>query len=182
MLQDLKEVKLYFEWKYALSKDNPFNWMINDLYRGVQTCSNYLVAMGLMNYSEVIGWIILNESKRANGWKCFEEFTKKYIGYTEFTREYWEDIRHGLAHNYYIKDRVGTITQDPKKEHKGVELSDTISIYVNVYFEDFVKGEEKYMDEQDGHKISSDNYSSFYDFNIGNRGFTGPAPPFDFKG
>ncbi len=176
MKKERINVELYYTWKYQSSKENPFDWMINDLWRGVQARSNYLVAIGLFAYSEAIGWVILNEPNNKS-WECFEKFTKDYVGYTKITRTDWDDIRNGLAHRYYIKNRIGKVANDGNKSQVGIEIDSKIDIYVNIYFEDFVKGVEKYFDEQKSGTTPagfSNNFSNFYQ----GRGFTGPAAPF----
>jgi len=123
--------------------------MINDLYRGLQTKSNYLVALGLLAYSEAIGWIITGKKKQ--NYPCFEEFTKKYAGISNMEKKRWQKVRHGLAHRYFAKVDFLRIDVAGDIETEAVVADDgnkAITIYVDKYFYKFVAGVEKLLDEQ----------------------------------
>lgn len=170
-----KNVKLFYAWKHRNPKPNPYDWMLDDLYRGIQTDSFYLVALGLLSYSEAIGWVILNE-KNNDSWDCYKVFTHNYIGYSNIKRKDWNDLRNGLAHRYYGKNRTTTINND--NFHSGIQSTkSTLSLHVGKYFQDFVKGLVKLLDEQSGLSNSIDKNNKLNEFNSGNRGFTGPPGP-----
>ncbi len=137
-----------YEWDH--SDKEPYHWMVNDLYRGIQAEQNYLVALGIFSYSEILGREISDSiNKKGGGSDCFREFTEKYIGY-EFTdwENIFDDIRNGLAHRYFIKNRLGTICNDNGDLPCGiVENADKIDIHINTYFRHFVKGLKKYLDQ-----------------------------------
>lgn len=151
MSKDKIEIKLEYQWKYG--NKWPYNGMVNDLYRGIQAGENYLVALGLFSYSEVIGW----EKRGArdsdvNGWECYKEFTENYVGYNNISglEEVFRDSRNGLAHRYFIKNKPGGIINDYPEGgiRQGIIKDTVINIYIYSYFKDFVKGLEKYIDEE----------------------------------
>ena len=139
-----------FPWKYSSEKYWPFNGMVNDLYRGVQAEENYLVALGLLAYSEAIGGLLIDLRVMGDGCKCFRAFTEKYVGY-KFNHwgQLHDDIRNGLAHQYFIKNRLGVVLNDPGDRPSGIsENAAGIEIYINTYFQHFVRGLEKFLDEK----------------------------------
>lgn len=146
------ELELELQWKYK-NCPPPYNWMVNDLYRGIQAQENYLVALGLFVYSEALGRVILGTvGHSGGGCEAFREFTEKYVGYS-FEGGEWKNIfndcRNGLAHQYFVKNKIGSILNEDGSRTCGIEMgkNNIMNIYINSYFNSFVKGLEKYLDE-----------------------------------
>jgi hypothetical protein len=143
------EIVLEYSWKYSSSW--PYNGMVNDLWRGVQANENYLVALGLFSYSEILGRNILNKlDVHDDGLPYFKEFTIKYVGYKdEDLKKLFDSARNGLSHRYFMKHQEGTVYNDQGNLPCGYEISATsIKIYIHTYFKHFVLGLEKYLDEK----------------------------------
>lgn len=138
-----KTIQMDYSWKY--SSRCPYDWMVNDLWRGVQAEQNYLVALGLFTYSETLGRMIFRASgKRFRGWRAFKEFTEKYVGYS-FPN--WDDVyqkfRNGLSHEYWIKG-VGAVWDDDGSAPCGIDASGTVlAVRMRSYFLHFVNGLER---------------------------------------
>lgn len=151
MMQKINHIIMEYPWKYNKSGFEPYCWMVNDLYRGIQAEQNYLVALGLFSYSEYLWRIILgNIGTRNNGWKCFKKFTENYIGYSFYDWEkIFDNIRNWLAHRYFIKT-LGWVYNDNWELGCWIKRLENgeLQIYIHSYFKHFVKGLEKYLDEK----------------------------------
>ncbi len=132
---EINKVKMQYPWKYMWHINSPYNWMINDLFRGIQTNSNYLVALGIFAYSEAIGWKLRGEDdKDSKGWLCYENFTKKYMGnsYDFMTYEIRNSARNGLAHRYFVKNLPGRVSRDSGDLPCGIASTSEITIYIGL--------------------------------------------------
>lgn len=143
---DTKIIKLIYDWKY---KDKwPYNGMVDDLYRGIQANENFLVALGILVYSEAIGREILNTRKKKDGRDSFRKFTEEYIGYKfpDWNRIY-NRIRSGMIHIYGMNVKYTEVCMDAGNLDCGInDKEEKITLYVRSYFNHFVKGLEKYLD------------------------------------
>ena len=142
-----KTIRMEYSWKY--SSQCPYNWMVNDLWRGVQAEQNYLVALGHFAYSEAIGRRILGTTgKFGGGADAFREFTKKYVGY-DFPdwKLVFNNFRNGLAHEFYIKQYGSAVYNDDGSAPCGIDVSgSSFSVRIHSYFRHFVKGVERALD------------------------------------
>ncbi|MBL7838104.1 MAG: hypothetical protein JNM67_11350 [Bacteroidetes bacterium] len=155
-MSQTKEIELFYNWNF---KDFPefttYNWMINDLYRGVQTDSNYLVTLGIIAYSEAIGWKIRGENDDdKDNWARFKAFTNQYMGYdftSKASEKLYRNIRNELAHHYFIKRGKESIKKWLDKNNGPYsvisEVDGEITIFYNIFFNDFVNGVQKYLSE-----------------------------------
>ncbi|MBD3362148.1 hypothetical protein GF362_00330 [Candidatus Dojkabacteria bacterium] len=95
--------------------DKQINWMINDLVKSNGVDANYLVALGCIVYTEIIGRFLpkldhergLSQNKRARFYRClyrlkssnelmqFNDWLKKETGSKEIY-----DLRNSMAHRY----------------------------------------------------------------------------------
>lgn len=141
-----KTIKLIYNWKYK--NIWPYCGMVDDLYRGVQANENFLVALGLIVYSEAIGREIFQTKKPKDGSLSFQKFTEEYIGYKllDWKRIYTR-IRNGLAHFYGMNVKISEVNMDVGNLNCGIEdKGDRITLHVKSYFNHFVRGLEKYLD------------------------------------
>jgi len=138
-----KMIQMEYPWKY--SSHCPYNWMVNDLWRGVQAEQNYLVALGLFAYSEAIGRMILGTTgKPGGGVAAFRKFTETYVGYAfPNWQAVFSEFRNGLAHEFYIKRCGSAVYNDDGSAPCGIDVSgNTFSVRIHSYFRHFVKGVE----------------------------------------
>ncbi len=97
----------------------PYGGMVSDISSAIQTCSNYLAALGLACYTETCGRELLFQGSRSKkDWECFNEFVRYmgagpalqrrvlYKGKTLFLKD---AVRNGLAHEYFLKADSGTV-------------------------------------------------------------------------
>jgi len=150
-----------------------YNWMIRDLRRAKKANANYLVSLGLLCYTEIVGRDILKyrnpniKPSKLKGKKCFDLFLGEYMGYTDILKKYGEKLyswyRHGLCHEYSIKgEKTGVYAyyeQNSLKaiEELGVDTTRGIAIprdnkkirflVVGPYLKDLTKGIEKFLKE-----------------------------------
>ena len=174
--------------KYAkyFALEKPYGWMIEELVhslyeRGGQIQGNYLTAIGLFCYSEIVGREIMKYKnshtgkKRFNNKKCFDLFLREYMEYEKLMDKYkniYDWYRHGLCHEYKIKgpSETGVFvyydeSSRPEFENfgvdtaKGILLSDKSSkrmFIILPYLEDFVKGIEKFLKEKKAKNVLSE--------------------------
>lgn len=106
-------------------------WMIEDTKRAMfQAKANFLVAQGLLNYTEVIGSFILPNGSSGERFDAF--FSRMGVAYVGLIRRFnnrrptnrhivYDDLRCGLTHEYAIKRKKFVVYN-----HGGdQELSDT---------------------------------------------------------
>ncbi|HLG34211.1 MAG TPA: hypothetical protein VI757_04970 [Bacteroidia bacterium] len=149
---DSENIEMVYSWKYTDAW--PYNWMVNDLWRGVQAEQNYLVALGLFTYSEVLGRMILRTvGISGDGPKAFRKFTEEYVGYKFADDREWKNVfdiyRNGLAHEFFIKSMGGKVYNEDGTAPCGITISGTFfELRIHSYFIHFTKGLEKAIDEK----------------------------------
>ena len=147
----IKIIKMEYSWKYHSCW--PYNGIVNDLWRGVQAEQNYLVALGLFAYSEVLGRRILGTiGQSGGGTEAFREFTEKYVGYSFSDDAEWRMVfnkyRNGLAHEFYIKQPGSGVYNDDGSAKCGIDISGAHFILkIHSYFLHFVRGIESALDQ-----------------------------------
>jgi len=137
--------------------------MISDLTGAIQTCGNYLAALGLACYTETCGRdLVLKGGVGAKDWECFNAFIKymgaeevlkwriKYLGRTLYFKD---AIRNGLAHEYFIKADSGGVAmisdrQDAKRTGFCLEPSGHVSIVVVPYFNLFTQAIVRWHEDE----------------------------------
>jgi hypothetical protein len=89
-----------------------YDGMYNDLTRSIILAkANYLVALGLFCYTEIVGRDLLRFRKhtmdgRYDNKECFDTFLREYMGYGQLLDAYphlYDIFRNGLCHGYFIK-------------------------------------------------------------------------------
>ena len=145
-----KTIEMEYAWKY--NKLWPYNGMVNDLWRGVQAEENYLVALGLFVYSEILGRMILGTiGENGGGSVAFREFTERYIGYSFVNDAEWKEVfdkyRNGFAHEFYIKELRSAVYNEKGSASCGIDISQKpYKLCIHSYFIHFSKGLEKAID------------------------------------
>jgi hypothetical protein len=138
-----------------------YQMMVNDLTRSIiYAQANYLIALGLFCYTEVLGLHLLQFRARNRNADfaprtCFNTFAKEYLDYTSLLDKYkdLDDIgiygvfRNGLCHEYFIKVPRGgqgfvslyySDSDLEKIKSQGVDTSKGIAISMDGKFRGFV--------------------------------------------
>ncbi len=143
--EEIKEVEHWFS-EYV------FGFMRNDLERGIDSGLNYLVALGLGTYTEILGSLITGKERPFN--KNFSAFWNR-MGpeYTRFgAKKAYSLIRSGLVHYYFVRaDKKGKgIAGVARRGEAPIILDENKRIkwiVVKKWFEDFFKTAEKLRNE-----------------------------------
>jgi len=174
----INQKKLKERYAKYFELEKPYGYMIEELVHSLyekdgQIQGNYLTAIGLFCYSEIVGREIMKyknpytNKKRLGNKKCFDLFLRDYMGYKSLMDDH-KDIytwyRNGLCHEYKIKgpSETGVFvyydeSSTPKFEDFGVDTTKGILLskespkrmfIVLPYLEDFVKGIEKFLEEK----------------------------------
>jgi hypothetical protein len=113
-----------------------------DSARGGQAAGNFLCALALLCYTEVLGGIQRNTLAPGNGRQNFECFFRELgPGYEQLLDDgfdVYELFRCGMAHEYLIKGRA-TVSMLKGVEPCGIAVTPKGHYYFTVerYFEDF---------------------------------------------
>ena len=97
----------------------PYNGMVSDITSGIQSCCNYLVALGLISYSEMCGRQFFFEGDpNAKNHTCLIKFLE-YMGSGSALQKlvsckgerihFSDAIRNGLIHEYFMKPEKGSV-------------------------------------------------------------------------
>jgi len=136
----------------------PYNWMLSDLEKSIKLAkANYLVALGLFCYSEIIGRRILKfKNKKDKNSDSFNTFVRDYMGYKKLINKYGNKIydwfRNGLCHEYYIKGQVSGVyvVYNKKTSKQGIIISKDKTkkfLVIKPYLRDFKSGIVKFLKE-----------------------------------
>ena len=156
----------------------PYRWMLDGLIHTIKKVegvhANYLIALGLISYSEIIGHEIRKyknlQTGRGYSKDAFDTFLGEYMGYKELLKTYpiYDWYRCGLCHEFKIKDKDGGKKTGPfhffigsNKEAQlikndfGADVSKGIVIgsnglrylIIEPYLKDFTNGIEKFLKE-----------------------------------
>lgn len=97
----------------------PYNGMVSDITSGIQSCCNYLVALGLISYSEICGrQFFFKGDPIAENYTCLIKFLKymgsgnalqKLVNYKGKRIHFSDAIRNGLVHEYFMKPEKGGV-------------------------------------------------------------------------
>ena len=97
----------------------PYSGIISDITSAIQTCGNYLAALGLACYTETCGReLLFKGDRRKRDWECFNEFIRymgagaalsKRVAFEGKALFLKDAVRNGLAHRYFMKAREGTM-------------------------------------------------------------------------
>ncbi len=170
--------ELQNEYKSFFVLEYPYGSMVEELVNSLyekegKIQGNYLTALGLFCYSEVIGREIIRHKyptkKYVNNKECFNCFFSEYMGYKNLLlkfKDIYDWYRNGLCHNYKIKGvgnaETGVFVYYDQSSvlafenfgvdtTKGILLSEKSSKRIFIilpYFADFIMGIEKFLKEK----------------------------------
>jgi len=140
----------------------PYNGMVSDITSGIQGCCNYLVALGLICYSEMCGrqWFFDVDPKAENH-ECLLQFLKymgagsalqKIVNYKGESVHFSDAIRNGLVHEYFLKSRKGSVSMispcaDAMETGFHIPSEDEVHIVAVPYFNLFCRALQKAQSE-----------------------------------
>jgi hypothetical protein len=134
-------------------KEYVFGFMCNDIERTMQQGCNFLCALGLVAYTEIMGRLVIGKlGEEGYGRQSFRSFLK-YMGekYVALDKSYdlYKRVRCGLIHEYFIvgpstisMDALPALETGIKIDEKGITY-----FYVPTYFQNFKKAAERYLRE-----------------------------------
>lgn len=134
-------------------------WMCADIRRAIDAHVNYLAALALSVYTEVLGGFITGKLTSRRKGQSRENYTAflKWLGghYVKQSDFLYDKVRCGLVHEYFIKgpsaivikaravDKFGRPVEAP-----GVVLQDNLIVFAcENYFADFRKAILRYYSE-----------------------------------
>lgn len=138
----------------------------HDIPKAIEGKSNYLAALGLSTYTEILGGLYYGDLSGNLGhhYICFinEFFPEEYMTVNadlekDGLRGLYGAVRSGLTHEYFIKKRSQIVIEDdPSSVSCGIFYNPRndphIIFYVRKYFEDFKHAFEKHYNQ-----LQSDN-------------------------
>lgn len=157
--------------------EKPYRWMIEGLVRTIEKVegddANYLVALGLVSYTEIMGHEVRKFKKLSygsgNSKEAFDTFLGEYIGYKDLLKHpVYDWFRCGLCHEFKIKLTEGGQKSGPfhffngnENERKTIKnllgadpaLGIVVTsngqrlLFIESYLNDFTKGVEKFLKE-----------------------------------
>ena len=133
-------------------KEFIFGFMLSDLKVAIEQGLNFLAALSLMSYTEILGGYVTGKLKtRGNSGRNFKAFLP-YLGdyYVDLDDRIgiYERVRCGLTHEYFIKGNASVVTKS--NFSRGIfynEDDDKIYFIAQNYYKDLKKAIEKYHNE-----------------------------------
>lgn len=137
-------------------------FMTDDVDEGIKGGSNYLCALGLSTYTEVLGGYYRGDLGPGNSEINYNEFLFKYfpacyqsvdamLKTAGFRKGLYEVVRSGLVHEYYIKDKSSIQMNHHPQQTCGISCvvagRVSITFYVKKYFEDFKVAAKEYYED-----------------------------------
>ena len=155
-----------------LFKEHIFGWMCRDIEAAIRGGANFLAALGLSGYTEVMGGLKTGKLLTEGRSRCNYDAFLPYLGETYVALDkklkgeqkdsegnrigLYRAVRCGLAHEYFIKG-PSTVEMDSSvlDVFPGVENfncgikfdSGRLIFNVNIYYRDFKAGLKRYYDE-----------------------------------
>ena len=133
-------------------------WMFRDIEEGIRSNSNFLVALGLMTYTEILGGVIrcihggtvcdevfTRGNSKENFNACFKELGDCYEKVAG--DDPYGNVRSGLVHQYFIKFKGAKVTNN-RDDLDGsfntyasncgiyIEPEGRMNLITNIYFRD----------------------------------------------
>jgi len=138
------------EWFF---KEYVFGFMYNDLDTAICGKANFLTALGLLEYTEFIGGLVIGELGKNKGNKplaCrFNRFLFDYMG-SEYRKvndkiNVYDIFRCGLAHEYFAKGPSPIRMHNRPPQTCGIIRKDKTWLFVvEKYYDDFKAGVAQY--------------------------------------
>lgn len=141
------------EWFF---KEYVFGFMYGDLDAAICGKANFLAALGLLEYTEFMGALVIGELGNKKGNKPlasrFNKFLFDYLG-SEYRKvnnavNIYDVFRCGLAHEYFAKGPSPIHMHNRPPQTCGIICKDkTWFFVVEKYYDDFKAGVAKYYNQ-----------------------------------
>ena len=143
----------------------------NDIPAAINGKANYLAALGLSTYTEILGGLYCgdlsgNKHNLNQNYICFikDFFRTDYVKVNNELKKaglngLYGAVRSGLTHEYFIKKISKIEMNNPNPMNCGItydpNTTPQIVFYVNQYFEDFKSAFEEYYNQLKNYQYSS---------------------------
>jgi len=131
-----------------------FGYMFQDISGAIDIKANYLAALGLSVYTEVMGGLVTGNLKSHEDSGANYRAFLPYLGlhYVELEEKIriWKRVRCGLIHEYFVKEPSLIALKFKEENLPGIyylENINTVIVAVEHYFKDFKSGVKKYYEE-----------------------------------
>ncbi|MFQ6122421.1 MAG: hypothetical protein ACE5LA_05105 [Dehalococcoidales bacterium] len=145
------------EWFF---KEYVFGFMYHDIDTAICGKANFLAALGLLEYTEFFGGLVIGElgkPNKRNRYKPLKDrfnafFNDKYLG-LEYGKlkcqlDIYDVFRCGLAHEYFAKGSSPIIMHNRPPQPCGImKINGRWVFIVEKYYEDFKAGVGKYYEQ-----------------------------------
>ncbi|MBI2846858.1 MAG: hypothetical protein HYX82_03155 [Chloroflexi bacterium] len=127
-------------------------FMVNDLQTVISGKANFLSALGLLDYTEIVGGLVtgkLISGPKTCNFKAFLKYLGKPYLDLDANFDIYGRVRSGLVHQYLLNQQ-GTIRMGIRHDDIcGIIIKDDgwIEIVVEKYFDDFKKAIQNYKDD-----------------------------------
>jgi len=140
------------DFAYIFFKERIFGFMYNDIRRAIDLAkANFLVALGLSVYTEIIGGLVTGKLKdprwSKKNYKAFLQYLGPHYVSLDNQIDLYNRVRCGLVHEYFVKGRFMIAVKSTNKNLPGIFYDpslDHITIYIEHYFRDFKAGVQNY--------------------------------------
>ena len=140
------------EWFF---KEYFFGFMYHDIDAAICGKANFLAALGLLEYTEFTGGLIIGELGKQKGYKPLKVRFNAFFNDTYFGPEYgqlqcqvYDVFRCGLAHEYFAKGPSPIKMYNRPPQPCGiVEIQGQWVFIVEKYYEDFKAGAGYYYNK-----------------------------------
>lgn len=144
-------------------------FMCDDIDDGIKGRSNYLCALGLSTYTEVLGGYLNGNLGPGNSERNYNAFLRYFpscyqsvdgaLKSAGFSKGLYEVVRSGLVHEYYIKDKSSIQMNHHPAQTCGISFvragSIKVTFFVKKYFEDFKLATKEYYEDLMNRSTSS---------------------------
>jgi len=129
-------------------KEYVFGFMYNDIRRTIDSAkANFLVALGLSVYTEIMGGLVTGHLKDSSwskrNYKAFLPYLGSHYVNLDKQIDLYNRVRCGLVHEYFVKGRSMIALKFTQENLPGIVYTcslDHIAIAIEHYFRDFKAG------------------------------------------
>jgi len=129
-----------------------FGFMYNDIKRAIDSAkANFLVALGLSVYTEVMGGLVTGHLKdhhwSKRNFKAFLPYLGTHYEKLDAQIDLYKRVRCGLVHEYFVKGRSMISIKFTRENIPGIVYTatlDHVHIACKQYFRDFKAGVQRY--------------------------------------
>lgn len=122
--------------------------MFKDIRNSIDSQSNFATALILNTYTEVLGGFVRGTLEKGESERNYEAFMLRMEYREEEAENYYDRVRCGLVHQYFIKDEASIGIRNISDKPRGiVEVNGVIYFGAETYFDEFKKAYFSYKDD-----------------------------------